>query len=240
MTENRQLGPSDNASHRREDPVVYLLPQESDFDVGASLDLREILHGLWRGRMTILIATFTVGIIGVAYAMLATPWYRAEVVMVPTPRAWGQGLAAKVSQLAPLASLAGIPVGSDNKAESLAVLQSRSLSREFIEAQGLLPVLFSDRWNAAGKKWTVSSERTPDIRDAVEYFDKDIRRVFQDRKTGVVRLTIEWTDPELASAWANALAQRLNEKMHRESGPLLMLRGTSGIFCRMSLPPPTS
>ena len=217
MTEVRQPGQSDSPSRLREDRVVYLLPQESDFDVGASLDPREILQELWRGRTTILIVTFAVGFIGIAYAMLATPWYRAEVVMVPTQMDMGQGLAAQISQLAPLASLAGIAVGSDNTAESLSVLQSRTLSRDFIESQGLLPVLFSDRWDEIGKKWKVSSQRTPDIRDGVEYFDKDIRRVFQDRKTGVVRLTIEWTDPELASTWANGLAQRLNKKMRERA-----------------------
>jgi len=55
MTEVRQPGQSDSPSRLREDRVVYLLPQESDFDVGASLDPREILQELRQTQKNLVV-----------------------------------------------------------------------------------------------------------------------------------------------------------------------------------------
>jgi len=52
----------------------------------------------------------------------------------------------------------------------------------------------------------------PDVRDAVQYFEKRVRRVSEDRKTGLVSLVIEWKDPEAAAEWANELASQINRQ----------------------------
>jgi uncharacterized protein involved in exopolysaccharide biosynthesis len=42
-------------------------------------------------------------------------------------------------------------------------------------------------------------------------FSKKIRTVTEDRKTGMVTLTIEWTDPVVAAKWANDLVRLTND-----------------------------
>lgn len=210
MSKNDEPSSGERAPRTAEERIVYLLPQDES---NARFDLDDVLRELWKGRVLVLVSILVAGAVGFGYAMLATPWYRAEVVMLPTETDLGQGLASQLSQLGPLASLAGVTIGNGHKAEPLAVLQSRSFSRSFIEENGLMQVLFADEWDSAGKTWKDDADPPPDIRDAVEYFHKDVRKVLEDRKTGIVRLSIEWKDAAVASAWANSLAQRLNSQM---------------------------
>jgi len=43
------------------------------------------------------------------------------------------------------------------------------------------------------------------------FFIKTVMSVSKDSKTGLVTLSIEWSDPEVAAQWANMLVLRLNE-----------------------------
>jgi uncharacterized protein involved in exopolysaccharide biosynthesis len=180
---------------------------------GESIDFFEILRLFWQQRVIIGAATLIVGVIGTAYAFLAEPWYRAEVVMIPTRQGFTQGIASQLSQLGGLASLAGLAIGSDNEAEPVAVLQSNQFLRDFLEDKKLLPILFHKKWNADKQAWNVASDDVPDYRDGVEYFNKSLRRVYVDRKTGIVRLIVEWRDARTAAEWANAMVDRVNVQM---------------------------
>jgi len=127
------------------------------------------------------------------------------------------GLASQLSQLGGLASLAGLNLNSANKAEPVAVLQSKSFSRAFIQEEGILEVLLADRWIGNVQLWRSREKAPPDIRDAVEYFNKHVRSVDEDRKSGLVTLTVDWHDPQIAAVWANKMAQRLNAQMRKRA-----------------------
>jgi uncharacterized protein involved in exopolysaccharide biosynthesis len=60
-------------------------------------------------------------------------------------------------------------------------------------------------------------EDIPDVRDGIKYFDEQIRIVSEEVQTGLVRLSIEWKDPDLAADWANSLVNRLNKKMRERA-----------------------
>jgi uncharacterized protein involved in exopolysaccharide biosynthesis len=80
-----------------------------------------------------------------------------------------------------------------------------------------MPVLLADSWDAQLRSWKGPQDRWPDERDAVKVFDEEVRHVIEDKKTGLVTLAIEWTDPVAAARWANSLAQRLNAQMRRQA-----------------------
>lgn len=176
------------------------------------IDLFKLWNTLWRSRWLIasIIAAFALG--SVAYALLMPPWYSANVLLAPVKEKASLDLAG---QLEGLASLAGIGSGATGSVEAVAVLKSRDFARAFIEDQALLPVLFAEDWDAAANRWKLADP--PDLRLAVKFFDENIRRVAEDRKTGLVTLSIEWKDPELAAAWANLLAVRLNDHMRQRA-----------------------
>ncbi len=123
-------------------PPVYLMyPQDGDEDV----DLLRIAGVLWRGRWQIAIVTMLFTVAFAAYVIVATPIYRAEVLLMPNEQDMSQNLPAGIGGLA---SLAGIDIGaSADSAEILAVLGSRVLIEEFIIDDDLMPILYADQWD---------------------------------------------------------------------------------------------
>ena len=206
------LGPELSRLHGER--VLCVVSQTRVDDDGVDVDLMELWRVVRDGKWWILLMTLLAGAVGVAYALLANPWYRAEVLLAPVETNSSQGALAQLARLGGLASLAGVSIGGQNQAEPLAVLSSMGFARSFIEEEGLVESILAGRWNPLGEVWQGGrAGAPPDIRDAAIYFDKKVRHVAEDRKTGLVTLAVEWHDPELAAAWANKMANKLNEQM---------------------------
>ena len=139
----------------------------------------------------------------------------ASVTLLPVKSERPAALNGAVGQLSGLASLAGIGIGNDDdRSEAIATLRSRALGSAFIEKYKLLPLIFQDKWDAASGRWRGNdSEDVPTLNDGYRRFDREIRSVTEDRRTGIVTLTITWRDPIQAADWANELAARVNREM---------------------------
>jgi uncharacterized protein involved in exopolysaccharide biosynthesis len=173
--------------------------------------LFELWGDIWRERWLIVAGAVALGLLSAGIVLLLPSWYRADVLLAPVDQKRSLGA---LSQLGSLASLAGISVGSGDSAEAIEVLKSRDLTRAFIQEHDLLPILYAKKWDAKARTWKdPDPERHPDIRDAVRYFDRNVRTVAEDRRTRMVKLSIEWKDAKLAAAWANLLADRINQAM---------------------------
>lgn len=188
--------------------------QDVPIDADANRDLLDLWSMVWEGRWLVISLCVALGLLGSIYATLAPKWYRAEVLLVQTNDRVESSL---ISQFGGFASLAGINLGSRDDVEPLAVLKSRGFAQNFIEDHGLTTVLLADKWDAANSQWRGSKRNWPDIRDAVTYFDKKVRRVIQDRKTGLVTLAVEWKNPDIAAQWANRMASKLNDQMRNRA-----------------------
>lgn len=195
------------------DRMVLLVPPESGAGAGDGLNLLQMWNILWKERWLVIAITAACTIISIVYALLATQWWRAEVVLVQAHQS--QGLTGQLGNLAGLASLAGLSITErGDTVEALAVLRSREFIQAFIEEQKLLPVLFADDWDAKAGRWKSSDpEQQPDLRDAVKLFENRIRSITENKKTGVITLGIEWTDKVEAARWANLLVVRANDRM---------------------------
>jgi uncharacterized protein involved in exopolysaccharide biosynthesis len=170
------------------------------------IDLAELWDAIWSSKVLVTIVTVCSVSVGVGYSLLATEWFRSEVVMVSADR---KSAPASLGQLGGLASLAGINIGAGSGSpEPLAVLKSKEFAEEFIVEKGLTGVLLADE---------VAAGETPDIREAVKVFDEEVRSVTEDKKSGTVVLSIQWKDPSVAAAWANAYVVRLNERLRLQS-----------------------
>jgi uncharacterized protein involved in exopolysaccharide biosynthesis len=159
---------------------------------------------------------------GVA-AWLTPNTYRASIVVsavTNTPGSGGGGgLGSMVSQFSGLASLAGLAIGGDSKKfESVAVLQSEALTEEYIRDNKLLPVLYPKLWDPVGKRWKVTDpKKAPTVWKATQRFKHSIANVSTDTKTGLVTLTITWTDADLAAKWANDLVSKTNDHLRSKA-----------------------
>jgi uncharacterized protein involved in exopolysaccharide biosynthesis len=169
-------------------------------------------------RWLILAAMLTVATIAAVYAFTQPRIYRATVSFVPARQEnFPQGLAAVASQFSGLASLAGIDTAGDSaKNEALEVLTSRAFTVAFIEEHNLRPVLFPKRWDSVKAQWKTDQSEPPTLNDAYQLFDSKVRTVREDKRTGVISLSINWRDRNLAAEWANTLIARLND-LQRQS-----------------------
>ena len=183
--------------------------------MGDTISLRQIWQILWKGKGIVIASTIIFAVGSVAYALLAKEIYRAEVLLVPAAE---QSAPSLGGQLGGFAALAGVSVGDGKDVEALAVLQSRKFARDFIEQLDLLPVFFEENWDAANKRWmSEDPDEVPDVRDGVKLFHEEVLSVSEERSTGLVTLAVEWTDPDIAAAWAGILVERLNDRLREKA-----------------------
>ena len=201
------------------DKLVYVMPDQAvSSNAKNQVTIKELWNIVWEGKWLIVAITTAFAVISIAYALLATEWYRAEVLLAPTK---ADSVPSISGQLGGLAALAGVNVGDfggGETAEAVATLESRDLARVFIESNGLMPVLLYEDWDEAGETWKVSSaEDIPDIRDAVEVFHEKVLRVQKDRESGLVTVAVEWIDPYLAAQWASKIVRLTNDRLRQRA-----------------------
>lgn len=186
------------------------------------ISLRELFDALWDRRLLIVALTLGFGIVAAVVSLLLPEKYEASVVLSPVDDDGSGklgGAGALLSQFGGLASLGGLSLGGGGgKSVAVATLQSHALTEAFIRDNNLLPILYADDWDAANKTWTITDpDKIPTPWKAERAFAKKVRSVNEDKKTGLVTLTIEWTDPELAAKWATELVQRSNRHLRAKA-----------------------
>jgi uncharacterized protein involved in exopolysaccharide biosynthesis len=192
-----------------------LMPNtKSDFDRAAAF--------LWRRRwlLFILIAVGAAAGAGLSYRF--TPLYKADALLIPSDETLGLNasgaLGALGGSLGGLASLVGIGGKGDKESEAIETLKSRSLTTSFIESNGLMLILFHDRWDPLTKKWRVGLfDHVPTLEDGYKKFDKSIRTVVENRKTGLITIAVTWEDPVLAKQWTQGLVDAANDLLRTQA-----------------------
>jgi uncharacterized protein involved in exopolysaccharide biosynthesis len=181
------------------------------------VDLKRAVNRIWANRWWVIACAvvFTAGFATLAF--VTRPVYRATTVLVPAGNdaaGLGGSLGNALGSLGGLASLAGIGVNGSGAEveEALAVLRSREFNEAFIRDKQLLPLFFPDSWDPVAKAWKAGRE-PPTLARAFKYFTEGVRGIAQDRRTGLVTLTIDWYDRPQAAEWANELVARLNAEM---------------------------
>jgi uncharacterized protein involved in exopolysaccharide biosynthesis len=189
-------------------------------NAGGEIDLWQLVHSLWEGKWLIVLTTAAFSIAAVAFALLATETYRAEALVQPRQEsrdAGGLGLLA--SQFGGLADLAGLSLGGGgDRSVAIATLKSRTVIEAFIQEKNLLPKLFEARWDADAGKWKRSDPKyIPTVWRGYIAFSKDILKVTDDKKTGLLTVAIEWRNPEEAQQWVTELIARTNEYLKAQA-----------------------
>jgi len=197
-------------------PYYYPPPYEDEDEI----DLLDLWRVLWRNKVLIILITILCTSIALAAALWMTPIYRSEALLAAATEGNEDAMSRLGGQFGGIAAMAGIDFGSMGgpKEEAIAMLKSRALTEEFIEGENLLKVLYDEVWNEETQQWEVEDPKDiPSMWDACKKFNEDVRSVSEDRDTGLVTLSIEWKDPELAAQWAAKLVDRVNHKMRQRA-----------------------
>ncbi len=200
-----------HARHSRPGVAETVNAEARQYDLVPGNLLRELRRRVRWVAGTILLST----VIFVAVAFLSTPVYRSTVVVVPMNFGKEAGAQSLLNDLGGLASLADINIGQRDSAteEALAVLQSRSFLQTFITDHQLLPQLFASKYDAHAPNGGWGSHKVPTLAQGVRYFKDNVLSISRDKKTGLIAVSVDWTNRQEASDWANDLIARVNAEM---------------------------
>jgi uncharacterized protein involved in exopolysaccharide biosynthesis len=192
------------------DPKTTYGPQDE-------IGFKEIVDLFWRMKWSALAIICTVTAIGASSLLFIPKKYTVKMILSPAttdPASSKMGaMGTMASQLGGLASIAGLgSVTNSTRSEAIATLQSEAVTERYIKENNLLPVLYKSRWDSQKREWKTSAlSSAPTLWKGNQLFEKKIRLVSDDTKTGLVTFKVTWTDPSLAAQWANGLVKDTND-----------------------------
>lgn len=127
--------------------------------------------------------------------------YKAEASIMPIGGPKAGGLSMMASQAGLVGLLGGGSNGPSN--QILAILNSRTLAEIVIEKYNLMPILFRKAWDANKNQWkNQDPQKQPSLEDAVKVLHQLIS-INDDKKSQMIVLDVEFTDPKIAAELAN-------------------------------------
>jgi multisubunit Na+/H+ antiporter MnhC subunit len=167
---------------------------------------------IWRYRwLAALIWIGTVVAAGV-YVATAAKVYRVQAVLAPSTPSDMTGSLGALAGFAGLAGLAGVrSPGETDVNVAIATLMGRQFTEDFVRAESLLPVLFSDRWDSVDNVWR---GKPPSLSDAYRLFEKGgLRKILQDKRTGLITVQIHFRDGAVAARLLERMIARVNRQL---------------------------
>ena len=173
--------------------------------------LSKIIETAKKEYKILLCLTVTIFIVFTSLSIILPKKYESQVVIMPSADFDQPGVSGSVGTLA---SLVGVNLNSDGRlTQSIATLNSKKFTLDFINNNDLLPVLFEKKWDHGTGKWKTELEKNeiPSQEDIYRFFDKKVRTVYEDQRAGTIIIYINWKNAELSASWANALTDQLNQ-----------------------------
>ena len=198
------------------------------------IDLRELFSVLWAGKVKIIAITAVFAVASVIYALSMPNQYKASALLAPAQQESG-GLSGALGQLGGLASLAGVSIGGGESSESQIaqeIMKSWSFVEGFIADNDLaVEVYAAEGWSRVSnqlkidndvyevetKSWLVEDAHTgkegpPTSWQLFEAFS-DKLSVSEDKKSGLVSVSIEYYSPQIAKQWLDLYISAINKHM---------------------------
>ena len=213
-----------------------MLEQDMTSQYDDEIDLRELFAVLWAGRIKIVAITAIFAIVSVIYALSVPNQYKATALLSSADSSGG-GLSGALGQLGGLASLAGVSLGGGGSSDgqiAQEIMQSWSFIEGFIEENNLaVGVYAADGWDkssnelqinsglydVSSSQWLVESDHTgelglPSSWQLFQAFSK-LLSVSEDKKSGLVSVSIEYYSPIIAKQWLDLYVAAINEHMQK-------------------------
>ena len=164
----------------------------SRYDQFSNAESSEVMHAesdfaraatfFWHRRVPLTVLVILGAVSGTALSYCFTPLYKTDALLIPSEAIAGLdagGSLGGMGGVGGLASLVGLGASSSRESEAVETLKSRALTSSYIQSNGLLPILFADRWDSSQNTWKrpLFGRPTPSIEDGYVLFDKKIRSV---------------------------------------------------------------
>lgn len=164
--------------------------------------------------MSLSLVTLFGLLLGMVWGWRSGPIYEVVIVAVPTESDVMAGGNLLESAGLGLAGLIGFaPAGQiTRKDESIAILKSRKFLYSFINDLDIVREIYGDEDERPWRPpfWPRSE---PTAADAYELLLSDVLSISEKRATGIIEISIRWSDPNLTAGWGRELIHRLNFEM---------------------------
>ena len=209
---------------------------QNDTQYDDEIDLRELFGVLWAGKRKIIAITAVFAVVSVIYALLVPDQYKATALLAPA-ESNGGGLSGALGQLGGLASLAGVSIGAGESSEAQIaqeIMKSWSFIDGFVVVNDLVIEVFAaegwdresnqlqiddDIYDAETKTWLVENDNTGELGppSSWELFEEFSERlaVSEDKKSGLVSVSIEYYSPQMAKQWLDMYVAAINAHMQQ-------------------------
>jgi LPS O-antigen subunit length determinant protein (WzzB/FepE family) len=199
------------------------------------IDLRELFMVLWAGKIKIIVITAVFAVASVVYALSVPNQYKATALLAPAQSSGG-GLSGALGQLGGLASLAGVSIGGGESSEAQIaqeIMKSWNFIEGFIADNDLAVELFaaegwtkgsneleinSDVYDTQNKQWLIENEAgvagPPSSWNLFKAFSERLA-VSEDKKSGLVSVSIEYYSPQIAKQWLDMYVSAVNAHMQK-------------------------
>ena len=197
------------------------------------IDLRELFAVLWAGKVKIVAITAVFAVASVIYALSVPNQYKATALLASAQQDSG-GISGALGQLGGLASLAGVSIGGGDSSEAQVaqeIMKSWSFIEGFIADNDLAVEVYAaegwskgsnelqidqDAYDAANNQWLVEDDSgvvgPPSSWQLFKAFSERVA-VSEDKKSGLVSVSIEYYSPQIAKQWLDLYISAINKHM---------------------------
>jgi uncharacterized protein involved in exopolysaccharide biosynthesis len=177
------------------------------------IDLFELFSRIWKRRKLILAITLSITAISGIISFFITPVYKATAKIIPLA-SQKQSFIPIPSDMLGLMGLLGTEFGGSRAATIKAILQSRELAKRVIENTGIKKYLYGKLWDekSGSLRKDIPPHKIPSDDELAEKFLKENLAVTEDKKTGVIEISIFFPkEPTLSAAIANEYIEELSK-----------------------------
>ena len=208
---------------------------QNDTQHDDEIDLRELFGVLWAGSRKIIAITALFAFISVIYALSVPNQYKATALLSPA-QSDNSDLSGALGQLGGLASLAGVGIGGGESSEgqiAQEIMKSWSFIEGFIAENNIaVEVYAAEGWSKGSnelqidegvydtknKQWLVENETgvkgPPSSWKLFQAFSERLA-VSEDKKLGLVSVSIEYYSPQIAKQWVDMYVAAINAQMQQ-------------------------
>ncbi len=209
---------------------------QNDNQYDDEIDLRELFGVLWAGKIKIIAFTAVFSFVSVIYALSVPNQYKATALLAPA-QSDSSDLSGALGQLGGLASLAGVNMGGGESTEAQIaqeIMTSWSFIEGFIAEKNIAVEVYAaegwssesnelqiddDLYDVETKTWLVENDNTGEVGPPSSWklFKSFSERlvVSEDRKLGMVSVSIEYYSPLLAKQWLDIYVVAINAHMQQ-------------------------
>ena len=208
---------------------------QNDSQYDDEIDLRELFGVLWAGKVKIIAITAMFAVASVIYALSVPNQYKATALLAPA-QSDGGGLSGALGQLGGLASLAGVSLGGGESGEAQIaqeIMKSWSYIEGFIADNNIAVEVYAaegwtkgsntlkinnDAYDVGTNKWLLEDEsgaiKPPNSWQLFQAFS-GMLSVSEDKKSGLVSVSIEYYSPQIAKQWVDMYVESINRFMQQ-------------------------